>query len=182
MKTTDTIEQVLKQKAVNKVLSVDPDQTVWDALQMMADNDVGALLVCGKKKLAGIFSERDYARKCVLLGHHSKETKVAEIMTTPVTTVTPEQTVDECMTLMTERHIRHLPVMQQDKVIGMVSIGDMVKWVITGQEQVIEAIAELYCRVVSGVIASCHPERRLGDVFCAPRSRWICGLIAGVFR
>ncbi len=140
MKTTDTIEQVLKQKAVNKVLSVDPDQTVYEALKVMAENDVGALLVCGKKKLAGIFSERDYARKCALLGHHSKETKVSEIMTSPVTTVRPEQTVDECMTLMTERHIRHLPVMQQDKVVGMVSIGDMVKWVITGQEQVIEAL------------------------------------------
>jgi CBS domain-containing protein len=137
MKTTDTVEQVLKQKAVNKVLSVDPDQTVWDALQMMADNDVGALLVCSKKKLAGIFSERDYARKCVLLGHHSKET---EIMTSPVTTVTPQNTVDDCMTLMTQRHIRHLPVMEQDKVVGIVSVGDMVKWVISEQEQVIEAL------------------------------------------
>jgi CBS domain-containing protein len=140
MKTTDTIEQVLKNKAVNKVLSVDPEATVYDALKLMAENDVGALLVTNKKKLAGIFSERDYARKCALLGHHSKETKVAEIMTTPVTTVRPEQTVDECMALMTERHIRHLPVMQQDKLVGMVSIGDMVKWVITGQEQVIEAL------------------------------------------
>ena len=140
MKTTDTIDQVLKQKAVNKVLSVDPEQTVYEALKLMADNDVGALLVLNKKKLAGIFSERDYARKCALHGHHSKETKVAEIMTSKVTTVRPEQTVDECMTLMTEQHIRHLPVMKQDKVVGMVSIGDMVKWVITGQEQVIEAL------------------------------------------
>jgi CBS domain-containing protein len=140
MKTTDTVEQVLKQKAVNKVLSVDSEQTVWDALQVMAENDVGALLVLSKKKLAGIFSERDYARKCVLLGHHSKETKVSEIMTSSVTTVTPQNTVDECMTLMTERHIRHLPVMEGDKVIGIVSVGDMVKWVITGQEQVIEAL------------------------------------------
>jgi CBS domain-containing protein len=130
----------LKQKKVNKVLSVDPEETVYVALKLMAENDVGALLVCSKKKLAGIFSERDYARKCALLGHHSKETKVAEIMTTPVTTVRPEQTVDECMALMTERHIRHLPVMQQDKLVGMVSIGDMVKWVITEQEQVIEAL------------------------------------------
>ena len=140
MKTTDTVEQVLKQKAVNKVLSVDPEQTVWDALQMMSDNDVGALLVCSKKKLDGIFSERDYARKCVLLGHHSKETKVSEIMTSPVTTVTPQNTVDDCMTLMTQRHIRHLPVMDGDKVIGIVSVGDMVKWVISGQEQVIEQL------------------------------------------
>jgi len=138
MKTTDTIDQVLKNKKLNKVLSVDPDQTVYEALKLMAENDVGALLVSNKKRLVGIFSERDYARKCALLGHHSKETKVAEIMTTPVTTVSPQQTVDECMALMTEQHIRHLPVMQQDKVVGMVSIGDMVKWVITGQEQVIK--------------------------------------------
>lgn len=149
MKTTDTIEQVLKHKQMNKVLSVDAGQTVYEALKVMADNDVGALLVFNKKRLAGIFSERDYTRKCALLGHHSKETKVAEIMSTPVTTVSPDHTVDECMSLMTERHIRHLPVMEQDKVVGLVSIGDMVKWVITGQEQVIKAY--------EGYIAGSYP-------------------------
>ncbi len=149
MKITDTIEQVLKNKKLNKVLSVEPEQTVYEALKLMAENDVGALLVCSKKRLVGIISERDYARKCVLLGHPSKGTKVAQIMTSPVMTVSPEQTVDECMTLMTEHHIRHLPVMEQDKLVGVVSIGDMVKWVITGQEQVIKAL--------QGYIAGSYP-------------------------
>lgn len=140
MRVTDTIDSVLRQKSFNKVLSLDPEQTVFEALQTMAQYDVGCLIVCSDGRLVGIFSERDYARKGILKGHMSKETKVRELMTSPVMYVTPEHTVDDCMSLMTERHFRHLPVLERDKVIGMVSIGDLVKWVITGQQQAIEAL------------------------------------------
>jgi len=149
MKITDTIETVLKSKSFHKVLNVTPDQTVYEALEMMAQYDVGALIVCEDGKLVGILSERDYARKCILLGHPSKETRIREIMTSPVMFVSPEHTVDECMAMMTERHFRHLPVLEHDKVIGMVSIGDLVKWVISGQKQAIEAL--------EGYIAGAYP-------------------------
>lgn len=140
MQITDTIDKVLKGKSFNKVLALAPDQTVFEALQTMAEYDVGCLIVCSEGQLVGIFSERDYARKGILRGHMSKETLVSDIMTSPVMYVTPEHTVDDCMNLMTERHFRHLPVIEKDKVIGMVSIGDMVKWVISGQKQAIEAL------------------------------------------
>jgi len=140
MRINDTIQCVLKQKSFKKVLSLDPEQTVFEALQTMAQYDVGCLIVCSEDRLVGIFSERDYARKGVLQGHMSKETKVREMMTSPVMFVTPEHTVDDCMSLMTERHFRHLPVLEGGKLIGMVSIGDLVKWVITGQQQAIEAL------------------------------------------
>jgi CBS domain-containing protein len=140
MQITDTIDCVLKRKSFNKVLALAPEQTVYEALETMAQYDVGCLIVCSDGRLVGIFSERDYARKGILRGHMSKETRVSEIMTSPVMYVTPEHTVDDCMNLMTERHFRHLPVIEKDKVIGMVSIGDMVKWVISGQKQAIEAL------------------------------------------
>jgi CBS domain-containing protein len=140
MRIDDTIETLLKHKSFNKVLALDPDQTVYDALQTMADYDVGCLIVCTDGRLVGIFSERDYARKGILHGHISKETLVRDMMTSPVMFVTPEHTVDDCMNLMTQRHFRHLPVLEKDKVIGMVSIGDLVKWVISGQQQAIEAL------------------------------------------
>jgi len=140
MKTTETIDLVLKQKAFNKILPISPEQTVREALSLMAEHDVGALMVMSGSKLVGILSERDYARKCILLGHDSISTKVRDIMTSPVVSVTTRHTVDDCMNLMTDRHFRHLPVLEGDKVIGIVSIGDMVKWVISGQEHTIQAL------------------------------------------
>jgi CBS domain-containing protein len=113
---------------------------VFEALEMMAKYDVGCLIVCQDARLVGIFSERDYARRGVLKGLNSREARVRDMMTSPVMYVTPEHTVDDCMNLMTERHFRHLPVMENDKVIGMVSIGDLVKWVITGQQHAIDAL------------------------------------------
>ncbi|MDR3724151.1 MAG: CBS domain-containing protein [Terracidiphilus sp.] len=141
MKITDTIEMVLKTKSPSLILSIAPNQTVYEAIQMLARHDVGALMVLDGGKLAGILSERDYARKGVLHGHPSKETLVSQIMTSPVVAVAPTQTVDECMALMTERHIRHLPVVEGEAVVGMVSIGDLVRWIIGGQEKTIQELA-----------------------------------------
>lgn len=140
MKITDTIGSLLKHKRDNRVISIAPEQSVFAALTAMAENDVGALLVLSGQQLVGILSERDYARKGVLLGHLSRETLVKEIMTTPVTSITTKQTVDECMALMTQYHIRHLPVLENGVVVGIVSIGDLVKWVISGQEQAIQEL------------------------------------------
>ncbi len=140
MKITDTVDQVLKNKALNKILPISPEQTVHDALSLMAEYDVGALMVMSGTKLVGILSERDYARKGILQGHASRDTRVAEIMTSPVISVSPQHTVDDCMNLMTQGHFRHLPVLDGDRVVGVISIGDMVKWVISGQEHAIQAL------------------------------------------
>jgi CBS domain-containing protein len=140
MKFDDCIGLVLKNKPDNRILSIAPEETVFAALAQMAKYDVGALLVLSGQRLVGILSERDYARKVSLMGHTTRETQVHEIMTAPVTAVSPQNTVDECLTLMTQHHFRHLPVVDGGEVVGLVSIGDLVKWVISGQEHAIQAL------------------------------------------
>ncbi len=140
MKLGDRIHSLLKTKPSNTVFSVHPDQSVFEAIEKMAEQGVGALLIIEHNHLLGIVTERDYARKVILRGRSSKETAVREIMTSPVIYVTPAQSVDECMALMTMHRFRHLPVVDDDRVVGVVSIGDLVKWIITGQERAIQQL------------------------------------------
>ena len=139
MNLSDTIAMVLKEKGQN-IWSLDPEALVYDAIEMMANKHVGALLVTSGGKLVGIISERDYARKVILQERSSKQTQVKEIMTSSVIVVRPGQTVEDCMRLMTENRIRHLPVVENEKVLGVVSIGDLVKWVVSAQAETIHQL------------------------------------------
>ncbi|MBI2361014.1 MAG: CBS domain-containing protein [Deltaproteobacteria bacterium] len=134
-----TVRDILQVKG-NQIWQISPDATVFEALELMAEKNLGALLVLEGEKIAGIFSERDYARKIILKGKASKETSVKEIMTTEVTIVHPGQSVEECMALMTEKRVRHLPVLDGEKLVGLISIGDVVKAVISDKEFIIEQL------------------------------------------
>lgn len=132
-----TVKNILERKGY-EIFSVKPDQTVYDALKVLSEKDIGAVLVMENDKLAGIFTERDYARKIILKGFFSKESNVREIMTKDLFVVSPDTDIFECMQLMTDKHIRHLPVIENNKVIGIVSIGDIVNAVINSQSTIIK--------------------------------------------
>jgi CBS domain-containing protein len=134
-----TVKLYLQRKG-SEVWSTQPEATVYEALRLMAEKDIGALLVLESGKVVGMFSERDYARKLILQGKSSKGTLVRDIMTSRVVCVSPQHTIEECMAVMTEKRIRHLPVMEADQVMGMISIGDVVKSIISEQEFVIEQL------------------------------------------
>jgi CBS domain-containing protein len=136
MDVSGHIGAILSQKA-GEIFSVSPEATVFEAIEMMDQKNVGALLVMEGQKLVGMVSERDYTRKVILRGKRSRETKVAEIMSTDLKLVHPQEAVETCMRLMTDKRIRHLPVVDGDKVIGIVSIGDLVKWIIATQSAAI---------------------------------------------
>jgi len=133
------VSDILNSKG-HEIFAVKPDDTVFDSLQVMADKGIGALLVMNGDKLVGIVTERDYARKVILEGKSSKDSTVKEIMTTKVLCVSPERTVDECMALMTDKRARHLPVLDHKHVVGVVSIGDLVKTLISEQQILIDQL------------------------------------------
>jgi CBS domain-containing protein len=139
-----TVKDILKNKNQKEVWSVQPKSTVFEALSLMGEKEIGALMVIDEKgKVAGIISERDYARKVILKGKASRETAVKEIMTPTdqMYTVKPETSVDDCMVLITGKHIRHIPVFDNDKFVGVISIGDIVKSIIAEQETLIEQLS-----------------------------------------
>jgi CBS domain-containing protein len=136
MDVSGNISAILSQKG-REIFSVSPDVTVFDAISMLDQKNVGAVLVMDGERLVGMFSERDYTRKVVLRGKRSRETTVAEIMSTDLKVVQPREAVEECLRLMTDKRIRHLPVLDGEKVVGVISIGDLVKWVISCQSAAI---------------------------------------------
>ena len=147
MEFTDTVGPILKQKG--EVFSMSPTASVYEAVVVMAEKGVGALLVMEVGKPVGILSERDYARKVVIKGRNSKDTQIREIMSSPVIFVTPKHTVGDCMSIITEKHIRHLPVMEGDHVVGVISIGDLVNRVIHAQRETIRHL-EAYITGMGG--------------------------------
>ena len=136
----EAVRAILTAKG-SAVWSVPADTSVFDAVLMMAEKDVGALVVMEGGKLAGMFSERDYARKVILHGKSSKEALVREIMSSPVVTVSPEETVDECMRIVTRHRVRHLPVVEGGQLVGLISIGDLVNWIISAQAETIHQLS-----------------------------------------
>jgi CBS domain-containing protein len=140
-----TVRDILKAKG-SEVWSVEPDATVFEALQRMAEKEVGALVVMQDTQIVGLMSERDYARKIILHGRASPTTLVKEIMTSPVVYIHLDQAIEECMSLITEKRIRHLPVLENGKLVGLISIGDIVKSIIADQQFIIEQLV----RYVSG--------------------------------
>ena len=134
-----TVKNILNNKT-NEIYSVSRSTSVLDALQVMMDKNISALLVMEDSELKGIFTERDYARKIILQGKSSKETLIEEVMTSDLETIHLDSTIDHCMQIMTTRHIRHLPILNEGKVAGMISIGDLVKFVIEDQKQTIEQL------------------------------------------
>lgn len=140
-----TAAQILQSKPSQAVHAITPAASVFDAVKMMADKGIGALLVMDGDAIAGIITERDYARKIILVGRSSKETPVTDIMTRKVMFVRPDQTSEECMALMTENRVRHLPILDSGKLVGLISIGDLVKDIISDQRFVIEQL-EQYIR------------------------------------
>jgi CBS domain-containing protein len=141
VKLHDSVERILRQKGC-EVYSIRPDATVYEALEKLAEKNVGALLVMNGSELVGLLSERDYVRKVILKGHSSKDLTVDEIMTSSPITVSLKTTVDECMHYMTNKRCRHLPVVDQGKVVGLVSIGDLVNWIMTVQDVTIHELED----------------------------------------
>ena len=148
MNPNATISEILSQKGTT-TWSITPEATVFEAIQMMADKNIGSLLVTEHDKLVGVLSERDYTRKVMLKGKASKTTAVKEILSRDVIQVTPSHTVQDCMRLMTDHHVRHLPVLDGDKIAGIVSIGDLVNWIISAQQSTISQL-ETYITGVPG--------------------------------
>jgi CBS domain-containing protein len=149
MNVTGTIDAILNQKS-GDVWSIAPDATVYDAVATMAEKNVGALVVMEGDQLVGIISERDYTRKVMLRGKRSRETQVHEIMSTELTTVNPKESVDDCLRFMTEKRVRHLPVVDEGRLRGVLSIGDLVKHVISVQSATLDHLE----RYISGGYAS----------------------------
>ncbi len=141
MEITGTISAILREKGA-VIHSISPEATVFDAIQTMDDRNVGALLVISGDRLVGIISERDYTRKIALKGKQSKQTPVSEIMFAPVISATEESSVEECMRLMTEHRIRHLPILEMGRVVGVVSIGDLINWIIKTQREALNSLED----------------------------------------
>jgi len=141
MEISGTISAILREKG-GAIHSISPEATVFDAIQTMADRNIGALLVMSGSRLAGVVSERDYTRKVALKGKQSKQTPVSEIMFAPVISVAEDASVEECMQLMTQHRIRHLPVLDGERVAGVVSIGDLINWIIKTQREVLNSMED----------------------------------------
>ncbi|AZM38262.1 MULTISPECIES: CBS domain-containing protein [unclassified Acinetobacter] len=137
-----SVAQVIKNKAVQSIFTISPNATVLEAIKIMADKGVGALVVAEDEKVVGIFSERDYTRKIALMERTSESTLVSDIMTSKVISVGLNHTVEECLQLMTDRHLRHLPVLDQEKLVGFISIGDLVKAAMEDQRILIEQLQQ----------------------------------------